>query len=189
MKSTFAIEVEPTTIAGKTAEEVRQTLWNAFDHKYRPEMHSMERGLLLGNLDSSWKKHLLTMDLLRSSVGLRSFAQEDPKTVYKKEGMKEFDTMWENLQDRVTDAVFRMEDAGEEAFQEALWAGQRAQHEQAKSYVQTAQQQSEATTNVESEKKKEPIRNRIEKVGRNEPCPCGSGKKYKNCHMKMNQPI
>ena len=45
--------------------------------------------------------------------------------------------MWENLQDRVTDAVFRMEDAGEEAFQEALWAGQRAQHEEAKSYVQT----------------------------------------------------
>ena len=55
--------------------------------------------------------HLLR-DHLRAVVGLRSFAQEDPKTVYKKEGTKEFDDMWENLQDRVTDAVFRMEDAG-----------------------------------------------------------------------------
>ena len=94
--------------------------------------------------------------------------------------------MWENLQDRVTDAVFRIEDANAEAFQDALWAGQMAQHEQAKSYVQTATQQpqqAEGTTNVDSEKKKEPIRNRIEKIGRNDPCPCGSGKKYKNCHM------
>ncbi len=188
MKSTYQIEVDQAKLKGLTTEQVRETLWNAFDSKHRPEMRSMERSLLLGNLDSSWKKHLLTMDHLRAVVGLRSFAQEDPKTVYKKEGMKEFDNMWENLQDRVTDAVFRMEDAGEEAFQEALWAGQLARHEEAKSYVQTAQQ-SEATTNVESEKKKEPIRNRIEKIGRNDPCPCGSGKKYKNCHMKMNQPV
>jgi preprotein translocase subunit SecA len=188
MKEAFQIEIATTEIVGRTADDVRHKLWNAFDRQYRPEMRSMERGLLLGHLDASWKKHLLTMDHLRSVVGLRSFAQEDPKTVYKKEGMKEFDTMWENLQDRVTDAVFRMEDAGEEAFQEALWAGQMAQHEQAKSYVQAAAQ-TDSTTNVETEKKKEPIRNRIEKIGRNDPCPCGSGKKYKNCHMKMNQPI
>ena len=152
----------------------------------------MERSLLLGHLDSSWKKHLLTMDHLRSGIGLWSYAQVDPKTKYKQEGMKEFDTMWENLQDRVTDSIFRMEDAGEEAIQEALWAGQMAQHEQAQSYVQTvtsSQQQADATTNQQSDKKKEPIRNRMEKVGRNDPCPCGSGKKYKNCHMKMNQPI
>ncbi|MCE9534433.1 MAG: SEC-C domain-containing protein, partial [Planctomycetes bacterium] len=190
MKASYQIELDPTKVAGLTPDAVRQTLWNAFDQKYRPEMRSMERSVLLGHLDSSWKKHLLTMDHLRSVVGLRSFAQEDPKTVYKKEGMKEFDTMWENLQDRVTDSVFRMEDAGQEAFQEALWAGQKAQHEQAQSYVETAtKNESEAATNAASEKKKEPIRNRIEKVGRNDPCPCGSGKKYKNCHMNVNQPI
>jgi len=190
VKATYQIELDPAKITGMSNDEVRQTLWNAFDQKYRPEMRSMERGLLLGNLDSSWKKHLLTMDHLRSVVGLRSFAQEDPKTVYKKEGMKEFDTMWENLQDRVTDAIFRMEEAGQEVIQEALWAGQMAQHAEAQSYVQSAQQQqNEESTNQASEKKKEPIRNRMEKVGRNDPCPCGSGKKYKNCHMRMNQPI
>jgi preprotein translocase subunit SecA len=67
-----------------------------------------------------------------------------------------------------------------------------AQHAQAQSYAQSAaanQQPIEGTANQETEKKKEPIRNRMEKVGRNDPCPCGSGKKYKNCHMRMNQPI
>jgi len=190
MKTTYQIDLEAEKLVGLTPDEVRQTLWNAFDRQYRPEMRSMERSLLLGHLDSSWKKHLLTMDHLRSVVGLRSFAQEDPKTVYKKEGMKEFDSMWDNLQDRVTDSVFRMEDAGEEAFQEALWAGQMAQHAQASSYVESASKNTtEETTNQASDKKKEPIRNSIEKVGRNDPCPCGSGKKFKNCHMKINQPI
>lgn len=190
-KATHGLEIDAATLTGKSSEDVRQTLWNAFDRKYRPEMRSMERALLLGNLDSSWKKHLLTMDHLRSVVGLRSFAQEDPKTVYKKEGMKEFDTMWENLQDRVTDSIFRMEDAGAEAMQEALWAGQMAQHAEAQSYVQEAAQRSQGdeSTNQASDKKKEPIRNREAKTGRNDPCPCGSGKKYKNCHMKMNQPM
>jgi preprotein translocase subunit SecA len=191
LKTACQIELDPATLVGQDADAVRQTLWNAFDRKHRPEMRSMERSLLLGELDSSWKKHLLTMDHMRSVVGLRSFAQEDPKTVYKKEGMKEFDTMWENLQDRVTDAVFRMEDANAEAFQEALWAGQMAQHDQAKTYSQTAAQpqQSDESTNATTEKKKEPYRNLVEKIGRNDPCPCGSGKKYKNCHMKINQPI
>jgi preprotein translocase subunit SecA len=193
MKETYRLEVDPASLTGRSSDEVRQTLWNAFDRKYRPEMRSMERSLLLGHLDSSWKKHLLTMDHLRSGIGLWSYAQVDPKTKYKQEGMKEFDTMWENLQDRVTDSIFRMEDAGAEAFQEALWAGQMAQHEQAQSYVQSAasqqQQEAEGTTNQASDKKKEPIRNRMEKVGRNDPCPCGSGKKYKNCHMRINQQV
>jgi preprotein translocase subunit SecA len=187
-KTTFGLEVDAGTLTGLSNEDVRQALWNAFDRKYRPEMRSMERALLLGHLDSSWKKHLLTMDHLRSVVGLRSFAQEDPKTVYKKEGMKEFDTMWENLQDRVTDSIFRMEDAGAEAMQEALWAGQMAQHAEAASYVQATAQQGQGedqSTNATTDKKKEPIRNREQKVGRNEPCPCGSGKKYKNCHMNQ----
>src|SRR5262249_61903251 len=87
--------------------------------KYRPEMKTMERSLLLNQLDSAWKNHLYTMDHLRSVVGLRGYAQEDPKIVYKREGMKEFETMWDALEERVTEAVFRMEEA--EGFQESLW--------------------------------------------------------------------
>ena len=194
MKATFNLEVDAAKLTGKPVETVRKVLWNAFDDRYRPEMHRMERNLLLDLLDTTWKNHLLTMDHLRSVVGLRGYAQEDPKTVYKKEGMAEFGRMWENLNDRVTDMVFRVEDAPEEAMQEALWAGAVASQAQASSYTQQARATpandnlANATTNAGAETKAEPIRNMGQKVGRNDPCPCGSGKKYKNCHMKMAQP-
>ena len=87
MKRTFEIEIDPPKLTGKSPEAVRQVLWNAYDDNYRPEMHRMERNLLLDLLDSTWKNHLLTMDHPCSVVGLRGYAQEDPKTVYKKEGM------------------------------------------------------------------------------------------------------
>lgn len=195
MRQTFQVEIDPARLTGQPVETVRKVLWNAFDDKYRPEMHRMERNLLLDLLDSTWKNHLLTMDHLRSVVGLRGYAQEDPKTVYKKEGMQEFGQMWENLNDRVTDMVFRVEDAPEEVMQEALWAGAVASQAQAVSMAQAARNApaandnlANATTNAAAEVKAEPIRNMGEKVGRNDPCPCGSGKKYKNCHMKMAQP-
>jgi preprotein translocase subunit SecA len=192
MKLTFDIEVDAAKLTGKPVETVRKVLWNAFDDRFRPEMHRMERNLLLDLLDSTWKNQLLTMDHLRSVVNLRSYAQEDPKTVYKKEGMAEFGRMWENLNDRVTDMVFRVEDAPEEVMQEALWAGAVASQAQASSYTQQARTTpaandnlANATTNAAAETKPEPIRNLGQKVGRNDPCPCGSGKKYKNCHMRQ----
>ncbi|HEX3149453.1 MAG TPA: preprotein translocase subunit SecA [Gemmataceae bacterium] len=196
-KATFQIDIDPAKLTGKPVEEVRSVLWNVFDAQYRPEMHRMERNLLLDLLDTTWKNHLLTMDHLRSVVGLRSYAQEDPKTIYKKEGMAEFGRMWENLNDRVTDMVFRMEDAPEEAMHEAMnawFAGAVASQAQAQSMTQQVRNVpandnlAQATTNAATETKAEPIRNMGQKVGRNDPCPCGSGKKYKNCHMKMAQP-
>ena len=128
----------------------------------------MERSLLLSQLDSSWKNHLYTMDHLRSTVGLRSFAQEDPKTVYKREGMKEFDGMWDGVRDKVTDSVFRMED--EEGVQGIGLVYRAAVHESAAPHTAPASLQ--ATTNSsQSDKKVEPIRNRGDRVGRNDPCP------------------
>src|SRR5262249_29410905 len=91
------LEVNEEQLTGVDEEAARQILWNAFDRRYRPEMRTMERSLLLSQLDSSWKNHLYTMDHLRSTVGLRSYAQEDPKTGFKREGMKEFDLMWEGV--------------------------------------------------------------------------------------------
>jgi preprotein translocase subunit SecA len=141
-------------------------------------MRQAERSLLLHQLDSSWKNHLYQMDHLRSGIGLVGYAQEDPKTVYKQEGMKEFKAMWEGIEDKVSETVFRMEET--EAFQESLWAIGATIHESAPRTLDAA-----ITTNAASDKKPEPIRNRGEKVGRNDPCPCGSGKKYKNCHMRQ----
>jgi preprotein translocase subunit SecA len=189
MRAQLGIEVPLKDLTGVTEDSARQLLWNAFDERFRPEMRGMERSLLLNQLDSAWKNHLYTMDHLRSSVGLMGYAQLDPKTEYKRQGMKEFEGMWEGVQDKVTEAVFRMEEA--EGFQESLWTIGATIHETAPRALLTPQpqtvrgQQDQAIANSQkSEKKPEPIRNRGERVGRNDPCPCGSGKKYKNCHMR-----
>ena len=68
---------------------------SAVEDKYRPEMQKLERALLLQLLDTAWKDHLLVMDHLRSSVGLRGYAQVDPKVEYKREGMRIFEQMWD----------------------------------------------------------------------------------------------
>jgi preprotein translocase subunit SecA len=93
--------------------------------------------------------------------------------------------MWEGLQDKVSDLVFRMED--DESFAESVWAIGAATHESAGSTIQSmrAQAEQQGSTNAGGEgKKQEPIRNRNAKIGRNDPCPCGSGKKYKACCMR-----
>lgn len=187
LQSELAVEVPAKVLAGLSEKDARQVLWNAFDARYRPEMRGVERGLLLNRLDNSWKNHLYTMDHLRSTVGLRGIAQEDPKTVYKREGMKEFDSMWEGVQDKVTDDVFRMEEQVD--FEENLWAGQETVHETAPAPRMMDEssirgQQEAAIAGSQGGKKPEPIRNRVERVGRNDLCPCRSGKKYKNCCMR-----
>ena len=188
-RSQFGLNLDAAKITGLSREAARDAVLNAYDAKFRAEMRSVERGLVLEQLDSAWKTHLLSMDNLRSGVGLRSYGQEDPKIVYKREGMKEFDAMWVGIHGRVTEAVFRMEDLGDEEAQMALWEGARATQQAALSMAQSRAAEADAasqSTNAGGEvKKAEPIRNLGAKVSRNDPCPCGSGKKYKNCHMKL----
>jgi preprotein translocase subunit SecA len=190
-KTQHNLEIDPVQLTGVNQAQARDVLWNAFDGRYRPEMRRMERSLLLNQLDSAWKNHLLAMDHLRQGVGLVGYAQIDPKTEYKRVGMKEFDNMWAGLSDKVTETVFRMED--DEAFQETVWTIGELVHAaapqlQAPPPGSIGDQQQQAISNSQaSDKKQEPIRNRGEKVGRNEPCPCGSGKKYKNCCMRVSK--
>ena len=196
-KETLKLELDPKRLIGSTRTRVRDEILNAYDLRYRPEMHDMERRLVLDQLDSSWKSHLLTMDHLRSTVGLSSYAQEDPKIVYKREGMKLFDGMWEGIEDRTTELAFKIEDVGDDQVERAYYAGAMASHQQAESAMRA--RASQVSAQVESDlasanaasggepKKIETIRNVGAKIGRNDPCHCGSSKKYKNCHMKTDQ--
>jgi preprotein translocase subunit SecA len=186
-RTELGLEVAVEELTGVTQERARDVLWNAFDNRFRPEMKRMERSLLLNQLDNSWKNHLYTMDHLRQGIGLVGYAQIDPKTEYKRQGMKEFDAMWEGVQDKVSDVVFRLED--DESFQESVWSIGAAVHEEAPRALDTMRGQQEAAiaNSQQGEKKKEPIRNRSQRVGRNDPCPCGSGKKYKNCCMRLGR--
>ena len=139
----------------------------------------MERSLLLNQLDTSWKNHLYTMDHLRSGIGLIGYAQDGPEDRVQAGGHEGIRGDVGGVQDKVTDTVFRMEET--EAFQESVWVIGATRHDAAPRVTAAS---NGAITNGASDKKPEPIRNRKEKVGRNDPCPCGSGKKYKNCHMR-----
>tara|TARA_R110002049_G_scaffold27321_2_gene94271 strand:- start:490682 stop:494383 length:3702 start_codon:yes stop_codon:yes gene_type:complete len=169
--------------------ELALTLDGAVDDRFHPEMRRMERQILLSIVDEAWKNHLLTMDHLRSSVGLKGYAQMDPKVEYKREGMRLFDSMWESIGERVTDLIFRME-AFNEDFIRSTWVDGQAGKSDTNTTKEMAReadspsQQAAEQSNVATDSRPDPIRNDGPRVGRNDPCPCGSGKKYKACHMR-----
>lgn len=174
-------------------EDVRQRLLAARSRRYRPELHEAERAVILEILDTAWKNHLYFMDHLRSAVGLVGYAQKDPKVEYRREGMKAFGDMWDGIGQQVTATIFRLEKESPQ-FVASLWEVTNTVHESAANVSDMAssappssagggdaaaqQAEPEAGQAVQTI---EPIRNRGEKVGRNDPCPCGSGKKYKKC--------
>ncbi|MFT7633925.1 MAG: preprotein translocase subunit SecA, partial [Mariniblastus sp.] len=171
-------------------EELEQSLEAIVEDHYHPEFRRMERMVLLEIVDSAWKDHLLAMDYLRSAVGQRGMAQLDPKVEYKREGMRMFEGLWVSIGERVTDLVFRMEQMNEDFVSNTL-VETSARHDEANTTQQApqesgiGQEQSDAIDNSGGGKQQvETIRNREEKVGRNDPCPCGSGKKHKSCCMR-----
>jgi preprotein translocase subunit SecA len=170
-----------------TRNECRGKLSQAFDDRYHPEIRRMERTVLLQTLDSSWKDHLLAMDHVRSSVGFRSMGQMDPKVEFKREGMRLFDQMWLSIGEQITDVIFRME-AIEEGMVESSFVETSARHDAFDDSQYMSQEQIEdiKAADQAGAPPADPvtIRNRGEKASRNDPCPCGSGKKFKNCCMR-----
>ena len=166
-------------------EELEIKLLGGVEDRYRPEMRRMERSLLLQIVDNTWKDHLYVMEKLRSSVGLVGYAQVDPKVEYKKEGMKLFEQMWQSIDRETTDLVFKMERLDED-FVGSTWVETSATHASpvgaTEEYGQTQEENASAG---QADVKPEPIKNRGPRVGRNDPCPCGSGKKYKQCCMRL----
>ncbi|MGW8255990.1 MAG: preprotein translocase subunit SecA [Thermoguttaceae bacterium] len=179
----YQYALPPEKMLRLTPEQFACHLAMAVEEKYRPEMRRMERELLLQLLDTAWKDHLLAMDHLRSSVGLRGYAQIDPKVEYKREGMRIFEQMWTSVGERVTDLVFKMEQL-DPGFVSSTWAQAEAVHQDAGGVSEIDAQQQAAIDATETDHKPQPIRNRKQHVGRNDPCPCGSGKKFKQCCMR-----
>ena len=94
LKDELHCEIPPQELAPLDRDELEKHLSSAVEEQYRPEMRRMERQLLLEIVDSAWKDHLLAMDYLRAAVGMRGYAQVDPKVEYKREGMRQFEQMW-----------------------------------------------------------------------------------------------
>jgi preprotein translocase subunit SecA len=119
------------------------------------------------------------MDHLKNSIWTRSFAEKDPKTEYKREGFKMFEEMLESVEDRVTDIIFRVRlEAGAQA--RNVWNVSQTSHDEVGQFAM-AERQRAAAQAPQGELKVKQIKLEQPKVGRNDPCPCGSGKKYKKC--------
>ncbi|MDP7009346.1 MAG: preprotein translocase subunit SecA [Phycisphaerales bacterium] len=170
-------ETDPLAVAMKKINQMQ-----------RAELAQLERNVLLQIFDGAWKDHLHQMDQVRESIGFRSFSQLDPRIEFKREGARLFDEMFEHIQDRVTDLVFKakmqvrmpqpqqQQQQQKQVPQERTKPTQRTpQRPQPKVSEQSVRAASAAAS------KDDPTTGGAMTVGRNEPCPCGSGKKYKKC--------
>jgi preprotein translocase subunit SecA len=160
-------------------EERKERLAELGREFLRAELSDLERYVLIQVYDSTWKDHLYTMDHLKNSIWMRSMAEKDPKTEYKREGHRMFQEMLDTIEDRVTDIIFKVRlEAGAQA--RSVWNVSQTAHDEVGQFAM-AERQRAAAQAPQGEQKVKQIRLESPKVGRNEPCPCGSGKKYKKC--------
>ncbi len=147
-------------------------------------MRRLEKQVMLDFLDRHWKEHLIEMDHLRQGIGLRSYAAKNPKQEYKRESFQLFVSMLESLKFDVIRFLSKVQVRTEEDVEKAEQQHMRSKgvnysHPEAKSALAVEANQDEAPVKV-------PFVREQRKIGRNEPCPCGSGKKYKQCHGRLN---
>ena len=156
-------------------------------------MRNVEKQVMLRQLDLHWKEHLAGMDHLRQGIGLRSYAQKNPKQEYKREAFEMFGAMLEQVKHDTVSILTRIrvqaeEDLDDSAERQRAAEAMRYQHAQASALGgQAPQGQLRAGQGQQAAPPPppEPFKRESRKVGRNEPCPCGSGKKYKQCHGKL----
>jgi preprotein translocase subunit SecA len=190
-KLKFDLTFKQDELEDKKESEIVEYIFSKFEERYEakekrvgPEnMRRLEFFLLLTKIDEKWKDHLYGMDQLRSAIGLRGYAQVDPKLEYKREGYRMFGEMYNSIKDEVSGLILKVEmvtDQDEEAMADT-WEPTNFKHEEAQSWQDLANQKEQAIeASKKTEEKPEPIY-AGPKVGRNDPCPCGSGLKYKKC--------
>jgi preprotein translocase subunit SecA len=147
------------------------------------EFSRLEKFLLLDTVDRQWKDHLLALDHLREGIGLRAYGQRNPLVEYKRESFALFEDMWERIEDHVVKFLYHAEPV-EEMQLKRRGVSTTLSHPEAQGLAASHEQQERAANTPVSAPDARPttVRRSQPKVGRNDPCPCGSGKKYKKCH-------
>ncbi len=154
-------------------------------------MHHFEKSVMLQVLDNAWKEHLAAMDHLRMGIHLRGYAQKDPKQEYKREAFEMFTGMLDNVKQEVISIVSKVQVRTDEEVRVMEEEARQKQREQELQFqhADAASMEDDPEAPPEQERKAEPVKPFVRdgaKVGRNDPCPCGSGKKYKQCHGKLD---
>ena len=147
----------------------------------RDAMHQYERAIMLQSLDTHWREHLSALDHLRQGIHLRGYAQKNPKQEYKREAFDLFSAMFEQVKTEVTRVLMNVQIR---AAEEVEAVAEQAPELQNVRYQHANYDEALAVANADQ--KARPFVRVGEKIGRNDPCPCGSGKKYKQCHGKLN---
>ncbi len=170
--------------------EILAQLYAQKEEQITPEvMRHFEKSVMLQVLDNSWKEHLAAMDYLRKGIHLRGYAQKDPKQEYKREAFEMFTSLLEHIKYEVTRILFRVQVRQEEdvqAMDEQMQAPRELHYEHPEASAldefgeETVAPEGQPSTPVQ------PFVREGEKVGRNDACPCGSGKKFKQCHGKLD---
>jgi preprotein translocase subunit SecA len=178
MSRIFGVQPDLSTeaLGDRNSEELRQYLYEIVEKRYNereqafgePVMRDIENFFLLRTVDTLWKDHLLNMDYLKEGIGLRGYGQQDPVMAYKREGHQMFQEMIERIKDETLQQLYHVEIQREEQLQEL-----RAEQEEQPMFFGPPEEPA----------KQQAVRKNA-KVGRNDPCPCGSGKKFKKCHGK-----
>ncbi len=174
----FGIQLKASaeSLADMNLEEFREQLLDGVKKRYEtreqefgePTMRELESYLLLQTVDTYWKDHLLNMDHLKEGIGLRGYGQQDPLVAYKREGHAMFEEMIDRIKEETVRLLYHIQIQHEDQVQEL-----RKEQEDQPMFFGPAED-APARPQVRKERK----------VGRNDPCPCGSGKKYKKCHGK-----
>ena len=170
----FRLKIDKAAVDGLTKSGLSRLISDNVLKIYREresvigdeECRELERIVMLQTVDNLWKDHLLNMDHLKEGIGLRGYAQQDPLLIYKKEGFEMFNEMVSSVKEEALEILFRI---------------QIAEPEKITDLRQPKEQQLIFSGGDEAETKKGPVKRTQKKVGRNAPCPCGSGKKYKKC--------
>jgi preprotein translocase subunit SecA len=197
VKDQLGAEMRFAPPAGGRPQELRQALeeqiFAVVEKAYRakeeelgkdadgvPVLRRYEQWLYLQAIDQQWKDHLLSMDHLRQGIGLRGYGQKDPKQEYKKEGYQMFVQMTWRVKSQVVGNVLRLQvvrqETAEEIEQKRLALQRRAMQRITETHAASGDGEAKPHPKQETVVRAHP------KVGRNDPCPCGSGKKYKKCH-------
>lgn len=191
-------DLHEETLRDKIEAEYRKSYQLKEDKAGSEAMRHLEKSVMLQVLDERWKEHLANMDHLRQGIGLRGYAQKDPKQEYKREAFALFETLLETIKLEIVGLLSKVQFRSEEELEkiEAERAQQQMQMSHptldAASAAETASQYTPQASSSDSSSSEPVVQGGDEtyvrqgdKVGRNAPCPCGSGKKYKKCHGKL----
>jgi preprotein translocase subunit SecA len=169
-------------------ERILEHMVNAYREKEQQAgvevVRHFEKAVMLQVLDAAWKEHLGAMDYLRQGIGLRGYAQKDPKQEYKKEAFAMFEAMLDRIKHEVVAVLTRVQVRAESDV-EAVEEQRRSRSQMNYRHADASAMQDEQSGQAEGGEQQRPFTREGRKVGRNEPCPCGSGKKFKHCHGRL----